>query len=534
MPKPLILIGPSGAGKTTVGRALAERLGHDLIDTDALIEASAGRLVADIFAHDGEQRFRQLETEALVRALSDGAQIIVTGGGIVETPDNAALLRQGRVVWLAARPSVLAERLAGQIDRPLLRNDPVATIKAMAVRRAPHYAALADWIVQTDELDPDQVASEVARYVEMHGRAGKDLLVARTPGGSYPVVVAPDALAQLPERLVALGARGRIWVVSAQNIWPHHGTRLTNLLDDAGFDVRHHQIPPGEAWKNLETVREIYDWMLKGAVERRDFVLALGGGVVGDIAGFVAATVLRGIGFVQLPTTVLAMIDSSIGGKTGVDHPAGKNLVGSFYQPRLVLADTHLLHTLPQGERRMGWAEAIKHGVIRDAQLFHDLAAHAPALLALEEPTTAEMIRRAAAVKVRIVSGDEREQGDRILLNYGHTLGHAIEQWSGYRIPHGEAVAIGMMAAAGIARQVGLIDEALEQQQREALQAFGLPVRLPADAPAEVILEAARSDKKVRASRLRWVLPTGLGSATVRDDIDERLVLAALRLCGAR
>ena len=222
------------------------------------------------------------------------------------------------------------------------------------------------------------------------------------------------------------------------------------------------------------------------------------------------------------------MVDSSIGGKTGVDHPVGKNLIGSFYQPRLVLADTDLLHTLPEAERQAGWTEAIKHGIIADADLLADLAAHAAALRAVDEPATSDLIRRAAAVKVAIVSGDEREQGRRILLNYGHTVGHALERWSNYTIRHGEAVAIGMCVAAAIARRIGLCDAALEDRQRSILQDFGLPVRLPREAEPAAILDAARSDKKVRQQRLNWVLPMEIGAATVRSDVPDSTVLEAL------
>jgi len=533
MRKPLILIGPSGAGKTTAGRAIAERLGRAFVDTDARVEAAAGRSIADIFAAEGEQSFRRHETEALRRALSEPPCVVATGGGVVETPENADLLQHGLVVWLAARPAAIAARLAGQTGRPLLRDDPARAIEAQAARRAPLYAGLADWIVQTDHLARDQVVAEILRFVEMQPGESEADLVVRTPGGVYPVVVAPGAIAQLPERLTALGLRGRVWVVSDDNVWSHHGAALLHLLHDAGFEAPHHQVAPGEASKQIEVVRRVYDWMLAGGVERGDVLLAFGGGVVGDLAGFVASTVLRGIALVHAPTTVLSMVDSSIGGKTGVDHPAGKNLVGTFYQPRLVLSDTRLLQTLPPSERRMGWAEAIKHGVIRDAPLFDDLVAHAPALLEAAEPPVAEMIRRAASVKVRVVSGDEREQGDRILLNYGHTLGHAIEQWSHYAVPHGEAVAMGMSVAASIARRIGLIGQEIEERQREALRAFGLPVRVPEDAPAEALLQAARSDKKARSRKLRWVLPTALGAATVRGDVDDEVVLAALRERGA-
>jgi 3-dehydroquinate synthase len=305
---------------------------------------------------------------------------------------------------------------------------------------------------------------------------------------------------------------------------PLHGERLADQLRHAGFDVQIHAIRAGEQFKTLETVASVYDWLLGGGVERGDSVLALGGGVVGDLAGFAAASVLRGIAVVQVPTTVLAMVDSAIGGKTGVDHHVGKNLVGAFHQPRLVLADTAVLTTLSPAERAAGWAEAIKHGIIGDPALFADLAANAEATLALQEPITGQLIQRAAAYKARVVSGDEREQGGRIMLNYGHTIGHALEAESNYSIRHGEAIAIGMMAAGSIAERVGLFDSSALQQQQMVLQRFGLPTRIPPTIDSRRVLSRVGSDKKVRAKRVRWVLPTAIGKTVVRDDIPLELV----------
>ncbi|HEY0602242.1 MAG TPA: 3-dehydroquinate synthase family protein, partial [Herpetosiphonaceae bacterium] len=242
----------------------------------------------------------------------------------------------------------------------------------------------------------------------------------------------------------------------------------------------------------------------------------------------VAASVLRGIPVIQLPTTILAMVDSAIGGKTGVDHAVGKNLIGAFHQPALVLADTGVLTTLDAAERAAGWAEAIKHGVIGDAGLFAELKRHARAVLDLEEPITGTLIRRAAGHKVRVVSGDEREHGGRIMLNYGHTIGHAIEIESGFTLRHGEAIAIGMMAAGLLAVKLGIFNQAALDEQREVLQSFGLPTRIPATIDSQRVLRRIGSDKKVRSSRVRWVLPTQIGATIVRDDVPQELVADVL------
>src|SRR6266498_4989165 len=308
-------------------------------------------------------------------------------------------------------------------------------------------------------------------------------LTITTPAGSYPILVGPGMLAELPAQLDTLGLRGKLWLIVDGAVYPYHGQAVEDALRDAGYNVDRRIIPSGEASKDLAVVSKLYDWMIGGAVERRDAVLALGGGVVGDLAGFVAATVLRGIAFVQLPTTLLAMVDSALGGKTGVNHPLGKNLIGAFHQPRLVLSDTNTLATLPARELRAGWAEVIKHAVIRDAGLFQELEdcklqiadSFGDAIYNLQS-TICNLVRRAAKVKVDVVNIDERETGERMLLNYGHTLGHALEALTGYgTLLHGEAVAIGMELAAQVALRMELWGPDSVERQRALLQAYGLP-----------------------------------------------------------
>ena len=365
-------------------------------------------------------------------------------------------------------------------------------------------------------------------------------LIITTPAGAYPILVGSGLLADLPERLAELGLRGAIWLISDSAVYPHYGQSLEGVLREAGYKVQGKAVPSGEESKDLAVAATLYDWMIGGGVERRDVVLALGGGVVGDLAGFVAATVLRGIAYVQLPTTLLAMVDSALGGKTGVNHPLGKNLIGAFHQPRMVLSDTRTLATLPPRELRAGWAEVIKHAVIRDAGLFEMLEADD------RRPATddrwddsgvvvdADLIRRAARVKVDVVNADERETGERMLLNYGHTLGHAVEAAAGYgTLLHGEAVAIGMHLEAQLAARLAMVGEATVERQRALLEAYGLPTAMPRGMDPGDVLERTLRDKKVRAGKIRWALPTGIGGATVRDDVPEALVRAVVE-AGAR
>ena len=353
-------------------------------------------------------------------------------------------------------------------------------------------------------------------------------LTVTTSTTTYPVIVAEGALSELAGHLAALGLRGRPWLITDTHVMPLHGSALLAALHTAGYDAQSIVVPAGEASKSMEVLGQLYDWLIAGGVERRDVILALGGGVIGDLAGFAAASVLRGIAVVQLPTTLLAMVDAAVGGKTGINHPLGKNLIGAFHQPRLVLADTATLTTLPPRELRAGWAEVIKHGVISDAGLFAELEQLAATASSSQPAIDARMtalIRRAVAVKVGVVSRDEREQGERIILNYGHTIAHAVETLSGYgRILHGEAVAMGMHAEARIALALGLCDEALVERQHALLCAYGLDPTLPADLDPAALIAATLRDKKVEARKVRWVLPTAIGSVVVRDDVPEGMI----------
>ncbi len=365
-------------------------------------------------------------------------------------------------------------------------------------------------------------------------------LTLTTPTTTYPIIVGAGVLHTLAERLKALQMRGALWLVTDSEVFPHYGPQLETYLSTAGYAVHTHIVPAGEASKSQEHLWNLYTWMIGGNVERQDIVLALGGGVIGDLAGFAAATVLRGIPFIQLPTTLLAMVDASLGGKTGINHPLGKNLIGAFHHPRIVLADTRTLSSLPPRELRAGWAEVIKHGIIRDADLFARLEAHAHELRnahtigqadATFQQVLADIIRQAAAVKVAVVSEDEREKGLRIILNYGHTLAHALETALGYEaLLHGEAVAIGMHHAARIAVLAGLLLEEDMQRQQRLLEAYGLPTTFPPETDLERVLALTFHDKKVQQKRIRWILPTGIGHVTVRDDISEAIVRESVGL----
>jgi 3-dehydroquinate synthase len=320
------------------------------------------------------------------------------------------------------------------------------------------------------------------------------------------------------------GLGGAAYVISDHDVGERYGKRALASLESGGFEGAAHTFPSGEASKTLDTVRECYDWLLDHRAERTSVIVALGGGVVGDLAGFVAATYLRGVPFVQVPTSLLSMVDASIGGKVGVDHARGKNLIGAFYPPRLVVTDPSLLQTLPPRALRDGVGEAIKHALIMDPPMLDLIENEAERLLALEPEVTTEFVARNAALKARVVTEDEREGGLRMILNYGHTTAHAIEAVTGYtRVMHGEADAIGMMAAAEIGRRMGVTPADVGARQAAIFARYDLPTRMPG-INADAVIAAIAYDKKVAAKKPRWVLLEGAGKPVIRDDVPMEIV----------
>jgi len=422
-------------------------------------------------------------------------------------------------------------------ERPLLASgDPLGRIAALKSSRQAAYA-IADSTVNTDRLTMDEVAAEAQRgakkgwerldagqLLEPVADDDEDSDVAftvRTETATYPIVVGPGALETLGHRMSELGLSGRACVITDSGIPGQWRETALGSLAEAGFDPLLLEIPEGETSKNLAQAGDLFAELSGNRIERRDVVVALGGGVVGDLAGYVAATYLRGVAFVQAPTTLLGMVDASIGGEVAIDLPSGKNLVGSFYQPRLVLSDTRTLGTLQPRQLTAGWAEVIKTGAIFDAELFEYLETNAEVILAGDEGMRAYAVLRCSAIKGRVVSMDERETtGLRARLNLGHTLGHAVENALEYTgILHGEAVAIGMSFAAHLAERVGSITAEERQRQIDLLDAYGLPTTAPEGLELSDLQAALAVDKKVTAGRTRWILCDGIGRGRLRDDV---------------
>jgi 3-dehydroquinate synthase len=342
------------------------------------------------------------------------------------------------------------------------------------------------------------------------------------PHAGYDIVISPRSLETLGEHMRSLNLGQKVLLVSNPVIFGHYGKRAIASLETAGFSVAPCILPAGEEYKTPATLQQIYDAALEHRIERSSTFIALGGGVIGDMTGFAAATWLRGVNVIQVPTSLLAMVDAAIGGKTGVNHPQGKNLIGAFHQPRLVLIDPQVLQTLPEREFRAAIAEVIKYGVIWDAELFNQLE-NAPTLEhlgAMDETLLQEILFRSCQAKAHVVSKDEKEAGLRAILNYGHTIGHAVESLTGYRtINHGEAVAIGMVAAGQIAADLQLWDRDASQRQLKLIQKAQLPIHLPSNLDIDGIITALQTDKKVKSGQVRFVLPTQIGRATVTDQV---------------
>jgi shikimate kinase/3-dehydroquinate synthase len=569
----LVITGFSGTGKSAVAREVASRLHWDFLDTDDEIVKHAGKPIVEIFREDGEARFRELERETIKKACRKRGMVIAVGGGAIVDQENCELLaKSGVIVCLEAKPETIHERLFREAARnpetevrPLLAvNNPLERIRQLKASRQPYYAR-ADWTIHTDGLSVTQVAEEVIRAWRLLGgayphlnplpsrerKSGSQLktddvaCLVETETQSYPVFVGYGLLDKLAEKMKQATLCGTATIVSDENVFSLYGSKVEKVLNDAHFAVNCFVVPPGEETKSMDSAIKIYDFLVKHRTERDNVIVALGGGMVGDLAGFVAATFLRGMPWVQVPTSLAAMVDASIGGKVGVNHPEGKNLIGSFYQPSLVLADCETLSTLPRRELTSGWAEVVKYGLILDKEFFEFLEGNVSRLTRLEPELLVRAIAHSAAIKAQVVRQDEKErEGKRTVLNYGHTIGHGLEAATQYKLfLHGEAVAIGMMGAARLSQRLGLLPSAEVERQQALLQKFGLPTSLLTKTGSQErdrkrnrlklslseITRAMELDKKVTRKAIRWVLLEDIGKAVIRSGVPQEDVAAVIR-----
>jgi 3-dehydroquinate synthase len=501
--------GPPGTGKSTIGRILARNLKLPFVDLDRVIESNAGMSIPQIMLQQGEETFRDLETSALKKVIRQSESVIALGGGALLRNENRFLVEtHGQVVLLMAELETLFKRLKQSPNqRPLLAGGLMEKLSSLLENRREHYNSFPLQLA-VDQRTADENAHKAQIVLgRFHLRAM----------GEYDVVV--ENVEQIANLLYGRGLKNPI-IITDENV-EFHAEKVVASLNKISLKPKILTVPAGEEFKNLNTVAFLWKSFLENGLDRKSSVIALGGGVISDLGGFAASTYMRGINWVAIPTTLLSMVDAALGGKTGIDLPEGKNLVGSFHPPKLVLADPQLLRTLPEQELISGMAEVVKHGIISDPELF-SLCARG---LDCVKENLEHIVKRAMAVKIRIIEADPYEKGFRAALNLGHTVGHAVEQASRFQLRHGEAVAIGMVAEARYAERIGVASKGLADEIAAVLSTIGLQVQTPKELSREEILRAMKVDKKKTAQIIRFALPVQIGEVKLVDVTDWEEVL---------
>lgn len=531
----VVLVGPPGAGKTTVGTLIARALGLPFLDTDDEVERVAGMPIPEIFLTKGEEAFRALEHETVLRVLGEFDGIIALGGGAILHPGTQEALREHMTVFLDVDVSQALPRVGLSGIRPLLVGDPVTKFNALMEQRRAIYESVSQIRLNTTGRRPQD--------------SGEDILLALINAGTVdlpPGTVRRAASRHAPPSVVTvaghdgyevrlgwdlLGTIGELVPEEARRVLVAHEAvsaptagRLAEVLRARGLDVVPHELPDLGQEKGLDRVSELWDVLGEHHFGRRDTIVAVGGAEATYLLGFVGATWLRGVPVVNVPTSLLAMVDASVGGKAALDLPRGRELVGTFHSPCGVLCDLGLLASLPVEHLRSGLAEVIKAGFVGDEQILRLIEANAGAdALDVQSPVFRELMERALAVKARIVAEDLREIGLREVLNYGHTLGHALENCCGPSMRHGDAVAVGMVFAAELSRRLGRLDAETLARHRSVLTMVGLPTGCSGPDWPE-LSEAMSWDKKVRGDELRLVVLEGIAKCAIARDPDERLL----------
>jgi shikimate kinase / 3-dehydroquinate synthase len=546
----IFLVGLMGVGKTTVGRALAKKLGRRFFDSDHEIEARTGASIPWIFEIEGEESFRRREAEVIRDLTARDGIVLATGGGAILNAANREFLKtRGTVIYLRASVNSILQRTSRDKNRPLLQTaDPRKRIEELMRQREPYYAEVADLVIDTGRPNVhvmvQTILSQLGYAADGNGQVNQNMdpnkpmtqpqhsvttLHVDLGERSYPIVIGQSLLDNAD--LIGRHVSGkRVAVVTNTTVAPLYLDRLQNALAASGKDVTAVILPDGEEEKNWASLMKVFDKLLAEKCDRKTTLIALGGGVIGDLTGYAAASYMRGVPFIQVPTTLLAQVDSSVGGKTGINHPLGKNMIGAFYQPQAVIADTSTLNTLPTRELAAGLAEVIKHGAIIDLPFFEWIESNIGRLVARDPEVLAYAIQRSCEIKANVVRQDEREGGLRAILNFGHTFGHAIESGLGYgKWLHGEAVGCGMVMAADLSYRLGLIDFVMKTRVSALVAAAGLPTVAP-DLGSERWLELMQVDKKNEGGQIKFILLKPLGAPTITTVLSEQL-LATLKAC---
>jgi shikimate kinase/3-dehydroquinate synthase len=520
----IVLVGFMGSGKTTVGRLLAARVGLPFIDTDTEITGRTGSSIKEIFDRRGEPGFREIERDVVLDALRGDDAVVALGGGALGDPAIRDALRGSRVFHLRVGFGEAMRRVGSDGDRPMLTAaDPHALFKDRRVG----YETSSEAGVDTDGRSPQEVASDIAARVTGHlpGGNGVRTVVVPLAERSYEVYVGPGLVKRMSTLLPDLEGAEKAFVVTHESLRPL-GRDVVEALSSRGLSTTVLTVPEGEEAKSLEVAGVLYRQLSDAAAHRHDVLVGVGGGVITDVAGFVASTYARGMPLIHVPTTLLGQVDAAVGGKTALNLPRGKNLIGTFYQPRAVMCDVDLLATCPVEEIRSGMAEVAKYGFIADSDLLAYVESNGRRVYECDVDVLVETVSRSVAIKASIVAADEREAGERAILNYGHTFAHAIEHAAGFgRIRHGEAVSIGMMAAAHLAHELGRITDEVVEVQRRVLSSLDLPVsaRLSMDE-----LERGWALDKKQLRGVRFVLLSDLGKPEAGVEAPRELIARAL------
>ncbi len=530
----IYITGFMAAGKSSLGLILSEKLGWENVDLDNLIEKNSGLSIAEIFKEQGEEGFRKLECRALYRVASQHGLIVTTGGGTVLSSENRSLMKRTGIIialGVSLKEAVKRANQDGGLDkRPILKRMETAYSFRQDLYRE------ADFFIETDNKAPGTVAEEVTKYI----KASFSFPLVRVTAGkeAYSVLIKPTSLGDLGESLFKLGARNSVVIFSDTNVWPLYQEPLKESLKSAGLSYLNWNVFPSEKNKSLNSARQAYDFLVEAGITRDTFAIAFGGGLVGDLGGFIAATYMRGIPFVQVPTSLLAQVDAGIGGKVAVNHPRGKNLIGTFYQPAGCLMDPLLLRSLPERKFKEGLAEVIKYALLTGGEMVQTLEKNKTEIFQKDPRVLSDVIHQCCKTKANYVMGDEKDFGIRRHLNLGHTLGHALETLTGYDfLYHGEAVSIGLVWAAFLSELLGVAEKGLTEYIKDLLSFYHLPTSLPRLVKGKIssreqLLNTMMLDKKADKASLNCILIAQPGKIMVQGNIPNAVLMEAFSVIG--